>query len=341
MVLQLLKAAIAAVVFAALAGGVAGSHSLAGAAANETSQKAAWLAYWDLADGVKDLERIAGRLEQLSYFGAYFDQNDDIFIPQELSGQKAELQQNQGQYETYLTFVNDKQNADGSVIVKDIALLRRLFADEETMDRHIGEIIALTLQGGYDGIEIDYERVWQDEQVGQSYLVFAERLYKEALANNLKLRLVLEPGTPFDSAGFFRGPEYVVMFYNLYGLHSGPGPKANAEFIRKILTQMEALPGGKAAAFSTGGCLWGDDGEKRFLTEVQANTLAVTHARDPRRDKESQCLVFEYQDKGVSYQVWYTDVQTLNYWAAIAREQGVNRINLWRLGGNAAIDRIN
>lgn len=336
MVLHLLKAAIAAVVFVALAGG----QSLAGAAAEEASPKAAWLAYWDLADGVKDLERIAGKLEKLSYFGAYFDQNDDLFIPQELSDQKAELQQTQGKYETYLTFVNDKQNADGSVIVKDIALLRRLFADEETMDRHIDEIIALTLQGGYDGIEIDYESIWKDEQVGQSYLVFAGRLYKAALANKLKLRLVLEPGTPFSSAAFFRGPEYVVMFYNLYGLHSGPGPKANADFIRKILTQMEALPGEKAAAFSTGGCVWGDDGEKRFLTEVQANTLAVTHARDPRRDKESQCLVFEYQDNGVSYQVWYTDVQTLNYWASIAREQGGDQINLWRLGGNAAIDKI-
>jgi spore germination protein YaaH len=208
------------------------------------------------------------------------------------------------------------------------------------MMNHIDDIIAHTLQGGYDGIEIDYERIWKDEKIGQSFLKFADKLYGKALKNNLKLRLVLEPSTPLSSIEFAKGPEYVVMLYNLYGLHSAPGPKANKEFIQKTVTRMTALPSGKSVALSTGGCVWGDNGEKRFLTETEAKTLVATYGLATKRDEESQCVVFTYKEKDVSYQVWYADVQTLNYWIAIAKEHGVNNVSLWRFGGNVGINQI-
>ncbi|MDF2874756.1 MAG: hypothetical protein K0R22_1439 [Sporomusa sp.] len=337
---KIFKVAIVAAVFVSLIGCNYNGQSAGNAVTNGSAKRSAWLAYWDLDTGEKDLTRLGKKLDQLSYFGAYFDKDDRIFIPRELSDKKSELNQKQKQYKIYLTFVNDKQNPDGSVVMKDIEVLRRLFSDEAAMEKHIDDIIDLTLQGGYDGIEIDYERIWKDEEIGQSFVAFANKLYSKALKNNLQLRLVLEPGTPFSTAGFSRGPEYVVMFYNLYGLHSAPGPKANKEFIQKTLTRMEALPGEKSVALSTGGCLWGDNGEKRFLTEIEAKTLVATYDVEATRDADSQCLVFEYQDKGVSYQVWYADVKTVNYWIAIATEQGINNISLWRLGGNVAINKL-
>ena len=338
--LRIFKASIFASVFIILIGCNYNSQSAVNAVAKEPTKKSAWLAYWDLDAGEKDLERIGKQLEKLSCFGAYFDSNDRLFIPKELYNKKIELKMKKEKYETYLTFVNDKQNLDGSVVMKDIEVLRRLFSDDASMEKHIDEIISLTLQGGYDGIEIDYERIWKDEKIGQSFLKFVDKLYGKALTNNLKVRIVLEPSTPFSSAAFFKGPEYVVMLYNLYGLHSAPGPKANRVFIQKMVTRVEALPGEKSLAFSTGGCLWGDNGEKRFLTEVEAKTLATVYAIEPKRDEESQCLVFDYKDKGVLYQVWYADVKTLNYWISIAKEQGENNISLWRLGGNVDINEI-
>jgi spore germination protein len=337
---KIFKAAIFASVFIVLIGCNYNSQSAVNAVAKEPTRKSAWLAYWDLDAGEKDLEKMGKQLEKLSYFGAYFDGNDHLFIPQELSDKKIELKKKKGKYETYLTVVNDKQNLDGSVVMKDIEVLRRLFSDDVSMEKHIDEIIALTLQGGYDGIEIDYERIWKDEKIGQSFLNFTNKLYSKALKNNLKVRIVLEPSTPFSSTAFFKGPEYVVMLYNLYGLHSAPGPKANKEFIQKTIARMEALPGEKSLAFSTGGCLWGDNGEKRFLTEVEAKTFAAVYDRETKRDEESQCIVFDYKAKGVSYQVWYADVKTLNYWISIAKEQGENNISLWRLGGNMNSNEI-
>lgn len=315
-------------------------QSAGNAVAKESTNHMAWLAYWDIDPGVKDLERMGNKLNKLAYFGAYFDKNDHVFIPQELRDKRSELKKTAVNYETYLTFVNDKENPDGSAVMKDTEVLRRMFANETIMEKHIDEIIELTVQGGYDGVEIDYERIWKDEAVGQSFLRFVDKLYEKTSQKKLKLRIVLEPSTPFATTEFLQGPEYVVMLYNLYGVHSGPGPKADKKFIEKIIMRMETLPGEKAVAFSTGGCMWGDNGKKRFLTEAEAKTLAVTHDSEVQRDEASQCLFFEYKDKKVTYQVWYADVTTLNYWITITNEQGVNNISLWRFGGNVDINKI-
>lgn len=333
---------IIAVIFLILTGCNFNRQLTASAVAHEPTKVSAWLAYWDLDAGEKDLARIGNKLDKLSYFGGYFDKNDHVFIPKELSEKKNDLTKKKGKYETYLTFVNDRQNADGTVTMKDTEVLRRLFADDAAMDKHIDELIALTLQGGYDGIEIDYERVWKDETIGRSFLNFVGRTYEKALKKNLKLRVVLEPSAPFSDTRFIKGPQYVVMFYNLYGLHSAPGPKANKEFIENTVTRMKALPGEKAVAFSTGGCMWGDNGEKSLLTEVEAKTFAAVYGVESRRDEESQCAVFDFKDRrGVTYQVWYADVQTLKYWISITKQRGESNICLWRLGGNVDMNEIN
>lgn len=338
---RIFKAAIVFTsVFVILPGCNFNSQFAVHAVAKEPAKISAWLAYWDLDAGEKDLASI-DNLTQVSYFAAYFDKDDHLFIPQELSDKKRELNKKKRKYESYLTFVNDKVNPDGSMAMKDTEVLRRLFADDTSMDKHIDEVVEMTLNGGYDGIEIDYEKMWKDETIGQSFVRFTDKLYAKAQKNKLKLRVILEPRTPFSTAGFFKGPEYVVMLYNLYGLHSNPGPKANKEFIKKILTKMEALPGEKSVAISTGGCKWGDNGTKSFLTEAEARALLASYGDEIKRDEDSQCVIFDYKDKaGVSYQVWYADVKTLNYWIASAKEQGVNNISLWRLGGNININKI-
>ncbi len=309
--------------------------------ASEPARLSTWLAYWDLDAGHKDLTKLGDGLDKLFFFGAYFDRNDRVIIPPELSGRYGELRKSKGKYVSYLTFINDRQSPDGQIIMKDTEVLRRLFADEAALEKHIDEIVALTLKGGYDGLEIDYEKIWSDEYLGQTFVHFVNRLYIKTLKTNLKMRVVLEPGTPFATAGFINGPEYVVMLYNLYGLHSKPGPKANKDFIQKTIARMAPLPGEKAVALATGGCFWGSNGKKGLLTEVEAKTIAKINDAVERRDEDSQCVVFDYQDKhGVTYEVWYADAKTLKFWISVAQAKGVNNISLWRLGGNVDINKV-
>lgn len=297
-----------------------------------------WLAYWDADAGSKDIKRLKGKGYNISYFAAYFDKDANLFIPDEITQAKEKLGNLGGK--AYLSFVNDKEKPDGANILKDKDVLHEVFENDETMQNHIDSILSLAKQGKYDGVEIDYETFWKDEDLVEKFLEFTKNLYDQAEAAGLKVRIILEPNTPF-MADFAEGPEYVVMMYNLYGLHSGPGPKANKEFIQAVLTKMQNLPGEKSVAFSTGGCLWGSEGEKRLLTEDAAMVLAKTYHARVTRDEASACQFFSYTEANINYTVWYADAETLKFWNAVASELGGNtNISIWRMGGNADIAKI-
>ena len=312
--------------------------------AHEEITLSAWTAYWDMDQGMREYRQIQGHMSKLSYFAAYFNAQDQLFVPAEVQTAKERAGKKNTGTAAYLTIVNDYKASAGKTTEKDLAVLRRVLADDEAVDRHVAEILALARQGGYDGIEIDYEKVWKDKALFQRYMDFIYRLSAAAIHDELKLRVILEPSVPMD-APFCRGPEYVVMFYNLYGTHSGPGPKADEAFILKTIKRMEKLPGKKAAAFSTGGCLWERSGPlgivsgptKRFIDEQTAMELQKKHSSELKRDGDSAALYFDYEEQGKKYTVWYADQETLNAWITIAAENGITDISLWRLGGNQDI----
>ncbi len=320
------------------------NHDSQAAVINNTAASAqisAWLAYWDVPDAVREVKGLQD-LRKLSYFAVGFDQGGQLCIPDDLT---EALRQTGGRtdYEKYLTFVNDQQVGEDKMLLKDLGVLRKVFASEQAMDKHIAEILALTSAAKCDGVEIDYETIWKDARVSEGFLKFIPRLYERAKAKNLKLRVVLEPSTPFARINFIEGPEYVVMFYNYHGTHSiTPGPKANKTFIQRVLKNIATLPATRSVAFSTGGCIWELKSIKsnRFLTEKEAASLAVENEATPKRDKESQCLVFDYVLDGRAYTVWYADRETLNYWISLAKAAGESNISLWRLGGNRDIHKV-
>ena len=299
-----------------------------------------WITYWDFEAGNKELKKINNRVIKVSHFAAYFNEQDRLLLPEVLKAEAQTTLKQKTKFENYLTIVNDKEEKDGKVLLKDINLLKRLFADDVVMERHIAEIIALSKKLGYQGIEIDYEQLWKDPDLAEPFTRFINKLFVEALKNDLKLRVVLEPSARFSFVNFSKGPEYVIMFYNLYGTHSGPGAKADKDFIDKTLKRMEKLPGEKTIAFANGGCIWSDN-KKSFITEIEAVQLAKENSASVERDFESQALFFTYLDKNKrNCTVWYADAETIKYWMSVARKQGYTDFSIWRLGGNVDIKQI-
>ena len=242
--------------------------------------------------------------------------------------------------ERYLSFTNDIMGKKH--VEKDRELLRRLLATDEGIEKEARLMAEMAEKFGMEGVELDYENFRKDEEIMTRYRAFLQKLAEATKERGLKLRVVLEPAMAFE--GLPAEAEYVVMFYNLHGKHSGPGPKADRDFIEKTLKKMEALPGRKAAAFATGGCLWQDygffglkKGEARFLTEKEAAALAKKHGRTPERDAESAVLHFTFSADGHDGEVWYADAETLNAWITLAAENGVEAVSLWRLGGSETL----
>jgi spore germination protein YaaH len=321
---------------AGLLAGCAGGESSAEPRSGEASVSS-WVAYWDLASGEQEARKMKAKLTNLVYFAAYFDEDGHAFLPAEISDLKLADKRS---YDVYLSIVNDKKHSGQKTGLKETDFLLEMWQSDAAMESHIAEIITLAKDGGYDGIEIDYERIWRNKQLAPKFVAFIEKLYKKAAAENLKVRVILEPSADFK-AGFCQGPEYVVMLYNLYGLHTAEaGPKADLEFIAQKAKAMQSLPQNRSVALATGGCVWVSDGSRKFLSEMEAAELVKKHKAKPVRDERSGCNVFVYYEGGKKFEVWYADNTTLELWAGCARANGIDQISIWRLGSNKTISKV-
>ncbi len=293
---------------------------------------ATWAVYWDMKDLQEEMQEAADSVETVVLFAAYFQEDDQLLLPdvvKEFGNLYVERHPN---IDYYISVVNDRVQNEGPSILKEKELLERLYQDETTMNLHIQSIIELAKSLDVQGIEIDYEGFRYDVDLWQKHLLFCEQLAGEAKEHGLKVRVLVEPGIKFDQLSFPNGVEYVVMAYNLYGVHSGPGPKADIKFLNNLLQKMEHLSDQKGIAFATGGFLWTDEKDAVGVTQVEAERLAKEHGATVLRDEGSYVNYFQYQgENGQEQEVWYADRRTLENWIAIAKQEGIQNISIWRM----------
>ena len=300
-------------------------------------EMSAWVAYWDMDRGLEEFNEAnekGNAYSSVSYFAAYFNDKQKLFIPDAIAD--AEDFADSSVDTRYLTVVNDVQGKKNAAAkFKDIDVVKKVLKNDKAQQKHADEIIKLAKKAGCNGIDLDYERVFRDKEAAKLYLQFIKVLYDKVQAEDMKLRVVLEPNVDFASYKFPKGPKYVVMLYNLYGTHSGEGPKADFAFIRKTIDSMKALPDPVGVALATGGCIWSSGGQKKFISAAEAQSLARKYKKTPERSIKSNDLHFNYKDdEGIEYSIWYADELTLASWMNKAQEAGIGDITIWRMGGN-------
>ncbi|MFT4107655.1 MAG: glycosyl hydrolase family 18 protein [Lacrimispora sp.] len=297
-----------------------------------------WSVYWD-SERVAEYARGVNReISSVSYFAAYFDKDKNLFIPEGVSQARKEMDQayGEGKLTSYLSFVNDLLKAEGGSSLKDTELLYHLLSTKEARESHIKDILEMTEREKMDGIEIDYEAIRKDMDLWKLFVLFIDELYQKAESKNLLLRVILEPGAPVEEISLTKGPEYVLMCYNLYGYGTPPGPKADREFLLSMVKKAEYIPGEVGFAVSNGGFdfLTSSDGTAQIATEAAKKNQELSGGNTVRRDEASKAVVYSYRDdSGKDHEVWYADDETLNFWYGILENAGVKRLSLWRLGG--------
>lgn len=293
-----------------------------------------WDVYWDLEGVEVQTEELAEHVGNVNFFAAYFDQNDDAFIPAaiaEFYAANSDSYRERG-WNCYLTVVNDQILSDGSSSLKSTELLYRLLENEENYKGHAESLLALAGENGYDGLEIDYENIRKDDVLWGYFMNFISYLYGRCEEEGLLLRVVIETNINADQIDWVSGPEYCVMCYNLYGGHGDSGPKANKAFLQDIMEKMKYVPGEVDYALANGGFDWRSDGTVTSLTVKQAETLRDQWAAEVLTD-ESGAKVFYFTDEnGVSHEVWYGDQETLETWMSWLQEGGNWHYSIWRMG---------
>lgn len=295
-----------------------------------------WVTYWDLPSKTFS-ENMPGDIKNVSYFAANFNENNELVVPDKLK----DFYNNTKDYnfKKYLTIVNDVIKSDGSSIQKDTEVLKMILYDKSSRENNINQIVNLAIQYGFDGIEIDYERLKKDMTLWENFIPFINELYSKASEKGLDLRVVLEPNIPFENLNFEKGPTYVMMCYNLHGGFSDPGEKANPEFIISLIEGMNKYDVKKDFALATGGFDWPEgvsdstdgNGKVKSVTENEAKSLIREYNAEAIRDEESKYLYFKYKDEdNINYEVWYADNETLNYLASFILKEGYD-VSLWRV----------
>ncbi|MCQ6563038.1 glycosyl hydrolase family 18 protein [Paenibacillus mendelii] len=308
------------------------------------AELSAWIVDWQWESGIEDLETLAESLSSLQVFAAYFDHTDSLYLREDfhhMLPQIVKTYNQKGGGDLYLTLVNDRFEEDGSSVQKDTDLITRLMTSEDSRAKHLNEIMVLVDRYGFDGVEIDYEKIGEDDW--SSMVAFYGELYQRLREKGKLLRVVLESRAPIERLSLPEGPVYVMMAYNLYGSHGEPGPKADHAFITELAKRLEKIPGEKVIALSAGGFDWPEEGKVTSLTEKQASELAQRSSEKPKRDEASGSLYYRYWDEEqLEHTVWYADEITLAGWMDTARQAGYNKIALWRLGdmGPAALEYL-
>ena len=295
-----------------------------------------WVTYWDLPTKTFS-ENMSGDIKNVSYFSANFNENNKLVVPDKLKDFYNDTEGSN--FKKYLTIVNDVIKSDGSSIQKDTEVLKILLYDKSSRENHINEIVNLAIDYGFDGIEIDYERLKKDMTLWENFIIFIKELYYKASEKGLELRVVLEPNIPFENLNFEKGPTYVMMCYNLHGGFSGPGEKANPDFITSLIEEMNKYEVKKDFALATGGFDWLEgasgsadgNGKVKSVTEKEAKSLIIEYNAEAIRDEESKYLYFKYKDKdNITHEVWYADTETLNYLSSFILKEGYD-VSLWRV----------
>lgn len=305
----------------------------------------AWITDWQWKSGIEDYRSITNGLTSVQVFAAYFNSTDRLFYTEEnieAIPNIMKIAKEGSLVKVDLTIVNDQFKEDGKAVQKDSDLLTRLMATKESRKAHIDDIVKLAKEYDFRGVEIDYEKVKDADW--ENICAFYEELYIKLKASGKSLRIVLEPRTPIEKINLPKGPTYVMMVYNLYGYHSGPGPKADHPFIEKMAQKMKQLPGENYLAFATGGFDWPQEGKITALTESEAANLKKISITPAKRDEASGSVYFEYLDKeSKKHTVWYADDVTLAQWIESSKKAGYYKIALWRTGGfeQATLDYLN
>jgi spore germination protein YaaH len=301
-----------------------------------TSDISVWYPYWDYATADAELKAIGDELDTICFFAAYYDVNNRPFIPEDTTETYNKLSKNDTLKDrnTYLTFVNDKLLDKGSSL-KDTNLLYALIGNDDLANQHVADVIALTKSLGCTGVEIDYEAIKKDYALWQLFNSFVTKLSQAAANEGLALRVVFEPSAPFQNYSWPSNAEYVMMCYNLHGYGTEPGAKANPSWIKELAAKMNTLPGRKNLALATGGFDFAAGGNVAQIGQAEAVGIMSQKNAEAQRDAASGAMWFSYTDEsGLTHQVWYADQETLRLWIQAAREGGINRVSIWRLGGN-------
>ena len=222
-----------------------------------------------------------------------------------------------------------------------------ILTDQAVQDTFLENTEALLRQGGWYGVNVDFEYVYQFDR--ESYNQFLSRLAERMHRLGRIVVTALAPKLSEDQQGLLysahdyafhgRTADYVVLMTYEWGYIRGPAMAvAPINMVRRVLDYaVSAIPAGKILM---GVPNYGYDWTLPFvqgttarpLTNVEAVTLAGQVGASIQFDEAAQSPFFRYRDgDGKQHEVWFEDARSLRAKYALVNEYGLAGVSFWNL----------
>lgn len=218
-------------------------------------------------------------------------------------------------------------------------------------------LVTLAATHGYDGIDLDFERMAatathrQAKRLASLYVTFVSELAGHLHARGLQLSVTVMPRTDastwhtgmsaviYDYAGLGTAADTLrIMAYNRHMPGTRPGGVAPLPWVRDVLDYAVAHvpPERVELGVPTYGFDWVDTTTTgHSVTFRTARWLRHRHDATVEWHDVSGEPSFRYRDHGVRHVVWYSSARSIRARAAVAADYGLRGITLWYLGGEA------
>jgi spore germination protein len=253
----------------------------------------------------------AGGLDEVD-FDWYLAQADGSIVPEHENLDLVRHTRERG-LQAFATVVN--RPAKGA-FSGDVAAA--ILATPESRRRHVAALVALAVDKGYDGIDVDWEAIPPADR--DRFSQFVEELARALHDKHRLLSIAVFPKTsepgqwdlqkPYDYARLGAVvDEFKIMTYSFSGPWGEPGPQMPLDWAGDVLTFAAGLvPPGKTYL---GLPFYGFDWHGESTTAVHSNDARDLRTRyDPqvRRDTASNEAVMDFTDEnGLQHVVYFQD----------------------------------
>ena len=222
-----------------------------------------------------------------------------------------------------------------------------ILTDQTVQDTFLENTEALLRQGGWYGVNVDFEYVYQFDR--ESYNQFLRRLTERMHRLGYIVVTALAPKLSDDQQGLLYSAhdyaahgqivDYVVLMTYEWGYTYGPAMAvAPLNMVRKVLDYAaRVMPAGKILmGVPNYGYDWtlpfAQGTAARSLSNMDAAALAGQVGARIQYDQAAQSPFFRYYDgDGRQHEVWFEDARSLRAKYALVNEYGLAGVSFWNL----------
>lgn len=226
-------------------------------------------------------------------------------------------------------------------------LVKLAATDEAVRNNLISQLLYTVQDRGYAGVDVDFEYILPEDR--EAYAAFVGELRQAMNENGYSVSVALAPKTSAEQRGLlYSGVDYrllgenadwvFLMTYEWGYTYSEPMAVAPIDKVRQVLNYaVQEIPAEKIMmGIPNYGYDWAlpyvrGTTKARLIGNVEAVRIAAENGARIQYDETAQSPWFRYERDGVTHEVWFEDVRSMEVKLRTASDFGFRGAGYWNL----------